>query len=125
MKLFLISGFLGSGKTTAIKEACTLLLKNNTKVAVVTNDQGADLVDILYLRSFGIPAEEVPNSCFCCNFPQLTEHIAALTQSSLISCMRDSASGCLETSGWYLRANLRKAFLISSAVASRGTPSVW
>jgi G3E family GTPase len=81
VKLFLISGFLGSGKTTAIKEACTLLLKNNTNVAVVTNDQGADLVDTLYLRSFGIPAEEVPNGCFCCNFPQLTEHIAALTQS--------------------------------------------
>jgi G3E family GTPase len=81
LKLFLISGFLGSGKTTAIKEACTLLLKNNTKVAVVTNDQGADLVDTLYLRSFGIPAEEVLNGCFCCNFPQLTEHIASLTQS--------------------------------------------
>lgn len=81
VKLFLISGFLGSGKTTAIKEACTYLLKNNTRVGVVTNDQGADLVDTLYLRSFGITAEEVRNGCFCCNFPQLTEHIAALTQS--------------------------------------------
>ncbi len=35
MKLILTGGFLGSGKTTAIQKACSLLLKENKKVAVV------------------------------------------------------------------------------------------
>lgn len=40
MKLFLIGGFLGSGKTTAIQQACVELLKEEIKVGVITNDQG-------------------------------------------------------------------------------------
>src|ERR1700742_5371099 len=38
-KLHLLSGFLGSGKTTAIIQACRLL--KDQRVAVITNDQGA------------------------------------------------------------------------------------
>lgn len=78
MKLFLINGFLGSGKTTAIKQACIEILKRNVNVAVITNDQGDDLVDSAFIKSFGISAEEVPGGCFCCNFQQLTERITSL-----------------------------------------------
>lgn len=81
MKLFLINGFLGSGKTTAIQQACTELLKNNRKVAVITNDQGADLVDTGFIKSFGIPAGEVPNGCFCCNFKQMEQAIISLHET--------------------------------------------
>ena len=81
MKLFLINGFLGSGKTTAIQQACTPLLKSNVKVAVITNDQGTDLVDTRFLKSFGIPAGEVSNGCFCCNFEQLAQTLTSLHQT--------------------------------------------
>ena len=75
MKLFLIGGFLGSGKTTAIVNACQHLIKKDQRIAVVTNDQGDQQVDSAFVKSFGIPAAEVANGCFCCNYDQLDKHI--------------------------------------------------
>ncbi len=40
MKLHLLSGFLGSGKTTAIQNATGYLLQKGVKVGAITNDQG-------------------------------------------------------------------------------------
>ena len=81
MKLFLIGGFLGSGKTTAIHNACSSFLRHARKVAVITNDQGADLVDTEFIRTAGVKATEVVNGCFCCNYNQLAEAIQALQQA--------------------------------------------
>src|SRR5882672_3988644 len=75
MKLLLAGGFLGSGKTTAIQQACFLLLKENKKVAVITNDQGEKLVDSKFINSFSIPVKEVTNGCFCCNYNDLLQNI--------------------------------------------------
>jgi G3E family GTPase len=75
MQLILIGGFLGSGKTTAIQQACSLLLKENKKVAVITNDQGNELVDSKFINSFSIPVKEVTNGCFCCNYNDLLQNI--------------------------------------------------
>ncbi len=75
MKLFLVGGFLGSGKTTAIVNASQHLIKKNQRVAVITNDQGDQQVDSAFVKSFGIPAREVANGCFCCNYDQLEKHI--------------------------------------------------
>lgn len=83
MKLFLIGGFLGSGKTTAIQQACSHLISENVKVAVVTNDQGNQLVDTGFIKSAGIPVEEVSNGCFCCNYNQLTAAIQSLSQTQI------------------------------------------
>ncbi len=78
MKLILTGGFLGSGKTTAINNACAQLIKENRKVAVITNDQGEQQVDSAYINSCGIPLREVANSCFCCNYTLLDNHIQTL-----------------------------------------------
>jgi Ni2+-binding GTPase involved in maturation of urease and hydrogenase len=75
MKLILTGGFLGSGKTTAIQQACSLLMKQNKKVAVITNDQGETLVDSKFIESFSIPVTEVTNGCFCCNYNDLLQNI--------------------------------------------------
>lgn len=75
MKLYLIGGFLGSGKTTAIVNACQHLIKKDQRVGVITNDQGEQQVDSAFVKSFGIPAAEVGNGCFCCNYNQLDKHI--------------------------------------------------
>jgi G3E family GTPase len=79
MKLFLLGGFLGSGKTTAIQRACEILLKRNTRVGVITNDQGTQLVDSAFIRGHRIPGREVTEGCFCCNYDQLEEGIRSLT----------------------------------------------
>src|SRR5947208_3115591 len=75
MKMILTGGFLGSGKTTAIQQACNLLSKENKSVAVITNDQGEELVDSKFIESSSIPVKEVTKGCFCCNYNALLQNI--------------------------------------------------
>lgn len=81
MKVILVGGFLGSGKTTAIVNACQQLIKQGKKVGVVTNDQGDQQVDYAFVKHFGIPTREVSNGCFCCNYGQLDAHLSSLVES--------------------------------------------
>lgn len=78
MKLILMGGFLGSGKTTAITNAARMLMRAGKNVAIITNDQGDQQVDSAYVRSIDIPVREVANGCFCCNYQQLDDHIEEL-----------------------------------------------
>lgn len=79
MKIHLLSGFLGSGKTTAIRYACQQLLQHS-KVGVITNDQGIKLVDGNFFESLGIPNRQVINGCFCCNYNDLDAAIQLLIE---------------------------------------------
>jgi len=78
MNIHLLNGFLGSGKTTAIREACVQLMQNGVKVGVITNDQGIKLVDGDFFRSLSIPNRQVINGCFCCNYDQFESNMASL-----------------------------------------------
>lgn len=77
MKLHLIGGFLGSGKTTAIAVAAKELVRRGQSVGVITNDQGHLLVDSSFFRFLGVPTVAVVGGCFCCNYHDL---LAALNQ---------------------------------------------
>jgi G3E family GTPase len=81
MKLCLVGGFLGSGKTTAIATAGQMFAKDNVSLAVITNDQGSQLVDAAFIRSLNIAAGEVKNGCFCCNYDQFYSVIKNLKTS--------------------------------------------
>jgi len=81
MKLHLLSGFLGSGKTTAIQHACNYLFQKNVKTGVITNDQGTRLVDGDFFKSLKLPEEQVVNSCFCCNYNELDRKIESLIKT--------------------------------------------
>ena len=78
MKIHLLSGFLGSGKTTAIQYACHELIKTQKKVGVITNDQGISLVDGAFFEHLNIPNRQVVNGCFCCNYNDLDQSIQSL-----------------------------------------------
>jgi G3E family GTPase len=82
MKLVLVGGFLGSGKTTAITKACHQLIDLQKKVAVVTNDQGDQQVDHSFVQSMGIETKAVSNGCFCCHFDQLENHLLNWVKSN-------------------------------------------
>ena len=82
MKIHLLSGFLGSGKTTAIQYASRALLQQGIKTGVITNDQGIKLVDGDFFKSLNIPGRQVVNGCFCCNYNDLEANIQSLIETN-------------------------------------------
>ncbi|NPV86264.1 MAG: hypothetical protein HPY45_09685 [Anaerolineae bacterium] len=77
-RLHLVAGFLGSGKTTAIVNACKQYLQQGLRVGVVTNDQGKYLVDTAFFQLDQIPSVEVGGGCFCCNYADLESQLEKL-----------------------------------------------
>ena len=88
-----VGGFLGAGKTTALAAAARELLARGYKVGLVTNDQGRGLVDTAFLRSLGLPAEEVAGGCFCCRFDELVERAGRLVEASAVDVLLAEAVG--------------------------------
>ncbi|MBS1597401.1 MAG: hypothetical protein JST75_04195 [Bacteroidetes bacterium] len=82
MKIHVLNGFLGSGKTTAIRQACIGLMRDNIKVGVITNDQGIKLVDGGFFRSLQIPSRQVVSGCFCCNYNQFNTNMESLIETN-------------------------------------------
>ncbi|MCC7495263.1 MAG: hypothetical protein IT204_23140 [Fimbriimonadaceae bacterium] len=68
----LIGGFLGAGKTTTCLAVGRLLAAQQRRVAVITNDQAADLVDTAQAAAAGLPVHEIAGGCFCCRFQEFT-----------------------------------------------------
>ena len=75
VKVILVGGFLGAGKTTLVAQAAERLARQGKRVGLVANDQAADLVDTELFKETGAQVEEVAGGCFCCRFPDM---IAAL-----------------------------------------------
>lgn len=66
--LYLITGFLGSGKTTFLQEIAKSFGSSNNKqeIAIIVNEFGSVGVDGAYLNSQGIKSYEITNgSIFC------------------------------------------------------------
>jgi Ni2+-binding GTPase involved in maturation of urease and hydrogenase len=82
LKLCLVSGFLGSGKTTAITTASKMLLREKVAVAIITNDQGVHLVDTAFTTSLNIPTTEIRSGCFCCNYSEFHSELQRLDRFS-------------------------------------------
>ena len=97
MKVHILGGFLGSGKTTAITSAALLLIEQGKKVAVITNDQGKYLVDTSFIDSNNIPSAEVTNGCFCCNFNSLSDQLEKLENVIKPDCIfAESVGSCTD-----------------------------
>ena len=82
MKIHLVGGFLGGGKTTAIANTCKILADKGIKTSVITNDQGEYLVDSRFIQHSDIPYAEVTGGCFCCNYNQLDTQINNLISNA-------------------------------------------
>ncbi len=66
VKVDLITGFLGSGKTTFLRHYIPYLLKQNEKICILENDYGAINVDMLLLndlKSDNLGIEMVAGGC--------------------------------------------------------------
>lgn len=77
-KLYLITGFLGAGKTTFLKEFARLFA--GKKLAVLVNEFGKEDVDSHLLKDLQVRLEAIHNgSIFCaCRLEQFEQALAAL-----------------------------------------------
>ena len=67
IKIDVISGFLGAGKTTLIKKLFASNLKNE-KVVLIENEFGEIGVDGAFLKDSGVQIKEINSGCICCSF---------------------------------------------------------
>ena len=65
-EIFVISGFLGAGKTTLIQKLLREAFQNET-VVLIENDFGDISVDAALLKSGGIEVKEMNSGCICCS----------------------------------------------------------
>ena len=95
MTVHLVGGFLGSGKTTAIRSACELLRQRGEPAAVITNDQGTLLVDTAFLRG-SHPTREVTGGCFCCRYDQLIALLAEARRDGAQHVFAEAVGSCAD-----------------------------
>ena len=70
MKILLLGGFLGSGKTSVLLPLAKYLVDHSsyegTKVAIVENEIGDVSIDGITLRNAGLSVKEMFSGCICC-----------------------------------------------------------
>lgn len=108
-RLVLLGGFLGAGKTTTMLAAARVLEDHGRRVAVITNDQGEDLVDSARVNAAGLAAAEVTGGCFCCRFDDLAgvvEHILAARSADTI--LAEAVGSCTDLQATVVRPLRRR-----------------
>ena len=65
-EIYVISGFLGAGKTTLIQKLLNEAF-HNEKVILIENDFGEISVDAALLKSGSIEVKEINSGCICCS----------------------------------------------------------
>ena len=66
LKIDIVSGFLGAGKTTYIKRLLSTDLKNE-KIVLIENEFGEISVDSMFLSESKIDIAELSQGCICCS----------------------------------------------------------
>ena len=63
VKIDLITGFLGAGKTTFLKKYVSYLKQMGENICILENDYGAINVDMMLISNLGVDAEMVAGGC--------------------------------------------------------------
>ncbi len=67
MKIIIIGGFLGSGKTTALRNLGRHLVEKGHKIAIIVNEIGEVGVDGETISGTGLVTKELTSGCICCS----------------------------------------------------------
>jgi G3E family GTPase len=104
VRMILIGGFLGAGKTTLMAQGGRKLASRGKQVGFITNDQAADLVDTAMLKQTGFEVKEVAGACFCCKFDELilrTSDFSAQRKPDVL--MTEPVGSCTDLSATVLQ----------------------
>ena len=66
LKIDIVSGFLGAGKTTFIKRILKTNIKNE-KIVLIENEFGDVNIDSLFMSENNIEVSEISSGCICCS----------------------------------------------------------
>lgn len=77
VKIDVISGFLGAGKTTFIKKMLAVCTARSERVVIIENDFGELGIDGTLLSVNGIEVYELAAGCLCCSLRQSFTHTLA------------------------------------------------
>ncbi len=102
-RLVLVGGFLGAGKATLLVAAARRIRDNGGRVALITNDQGADLVDTQLAAATGFAVREVTGGCFCCRFSDFAGAAAGLMEFSPEVILAEPVGSCIDLAATVIR----------------------
>jgi Ni2+-binding GTPase involved in maturation of urease and hydrogenase len=81
-RVIFVGGFLGAGKTSLLLKSAEILRAQGYRTAVITNDQGHDLVDTMLARGSETGGvAEVTGGCFCCRFYDLIDAMGQVREA--------------------------------------------
>lgn len=66
MYIYVLGGFLGSGKTSLMIDLTSMYIDRDKRVALIINESGDIGVDGTTLKREGYDAIEMPQGCICC-----------------------------------------------------------
>jgi G3E family GTPase len=67
MDMLVVSGFLGSGKTTMILATIGKYIETTKKkVVIIVNDFGKIGIDGTVMKKYGLEVQDMPSGCICC-----------------------------------------------------------
>jgi G3E family GTPase len=94
LPLLLLTGFLGSGKTSTLQHWLSQTTIPLKRVAVIINDFGSINVDAALLARRQLELRSITGGCVCCqSFEELVEQISALTKNSDLDLVWIETSG--------------------------------
>ncbi|MDR0791438.1 MAG: hypothetical protein LBE47_02745 [Methanomassiliicoccaceae archaeon] len=67
MRLLIVSGMLGSGKTSAILGIADILSERGLRIAIIENEIGSVGIDGEILERHGMQVRELKGGCICCS----------------------------------------------------------
>ncbi|MBE5960183.1 MAG: GTP-binding protein [Lachnospiraceae bacterium] len=93
IEAYVISGFLGAGKTTLIQRMIKEVFQDR-KIAIIENDFGETSMDAAILRSKSVQVRELSSGCICCSLSgNFVEAMYQVIRDYLPDCILIEPSG--------------------------------
>lgn len=96
IRVHVVGGFLGAGKTTLIRALAAKLSAEGERVALITNDQGRSLVDTQLCHASAPLVQEIVGGCFCCRYEDLEAALFAAEAGGATVAIAEAVGSCTD-----------------------------
>lgn len=93
-RIMVVSGFLGSGKTTSMLALSKHIDSKIGKACIITNDLGANLVDTNYSMKSTCSITEIPSGCICYQMDNVVDKFRRLKKKHKPNIIMSDIPGC-------------------------------